>query len=69
MIPEQPKEDEIFHQAMAFIDPSHILLLGTDAYDSISDMVLGWIDQFGPNDALDMAKKGAVHLDMWLKCP
>jgi len=54
---------------MAFIDPSHILLLGTDAYDSISDMVLGWIDQFGPNDALDMAKKGAVHLDMWLKCP
>jgi len=69
MIPEQPKEDEIFHQAIALIDPSHTLVLGTESYDSIRDMILGWIDQFGPNNTLDMAKKGAVHLDMWLTCP
>jgi hypothetical protein len=68
MIPEQPKEDDTFQKAMAFIDPSHTLVLGTEAYDSIRDMILGWIDQCGPNDTLDMAKKGAVHLDMWLKC-
>jgi len=68
MIPEQPKEDEIFHQAMDYIDPFHTLMLGTESYDSVRDMILGWIDQFGPNDTLHMAKKGAMHLDMWLKC-
>jgi len=32
MIPEQPKEDDAFQKAMAFIDPSHALVLGTEAY-------------------------------------
>ena len=69
MIPEKPKEDGTFQKAMTFIDPSHTLVLGTEPYDSVRDMILGWIDEFGPNCTFDMAKKGAVHLDMWLKCP
>jgi len=69
MMPEQPKEDDTFLKAMAFIDPSHTLVLGAETYDSIRDMFLGWIDQFGPDYILDMAKKGANHLEMWQKYP
>ena len=63
MIPEQPKEDEIFHQAMALIDPSHSLVLGTEIDNTIRYMILGWIEQFGPEYALQMAHSCEKHLE------
>ena len=56
------------HEAMKLIDPSGTLVPGTEAYDAVRGMVLEWIDQCGPDYALDMAERSAKHLDLWLKC-
>ena len=54
-------------KAMALIDPSGTLVPGTVEYNTIRDMILGWIDECGPDYAIDMASKGAKNLDKWLK--
>ena len=61
------QDDDIILKAMELIDPSGTLVPGTVEYNTIRDMILGWIDECGPDDALDMASKGAKHLDKWLK--
>ena len=63
-----PSDRDILSEAMQLIDPSGTLVPGTDEYDSIKDMILGWIEERGPDYALDKAKEGSKHLDMWLKC-
>jgi hypothetical protein len=68
MQPERTdQDDETVSKAMALIDPSGILVPGTVEYNTIKDMILGWIDEGCPDYALDMARKGAKHLDTWLK--
>ena len=62
------KDGATFSQALKLMNPSGTLVPGTNEYDSIKDMIIGWIDECGSECALDMAKMGAVHLDMWLKC-
>lgn len=67
MGPEHPFNDDFFLQAMALIDPSHTLVLGTEAYDTIKDMIFSWVEEFGPEYALQMAQSGEKHLERWRK--
>ena len=67
MEPEPPFNDDILLQAMALIDPSHTLVLGSEAYDAITDMIFGWVEEFGPEYALQMAQSGEKHLERWRK--
>jgi hypothetical protein len=67
MKPEQPTNDETLSQAIALIDPSHTLVLGTELSDTIRYMILGWIEQFGPEYALQMAQSCEKHLERWQK--
>jgi len=60
--------EETLSRALKIIDPSGTLVPGTDEHESIQDMILKWIDECGADYALDMARKGEKHLDMWLKC-
>lgn len=62
------KDDRTCSEALKLMNPSGTLVPGTDEYDLIRDMILGWIDECGPDCALDMARKGVKHLDSWLKC-
>ena len=68
MEPERPNNGDILIQAMALIDPSHSLVLGTELDDTIKYMILGWIEQFGPEYALQMAQSCEKHLERWGKC-
>jgi len=61
------QDDDIVLKAMGLIDPSGTLVPGTIKYKTIRDMIFGWIDECGPDYALDMARKGSKHLDLWLK--
>ena len=61
------KERDSLSDALALIDPAGTLVPGTEAYDTIRDMILGWMDRCGPEYARCMAKIGAKHLDRWLK--
>jgi hypothetical protein len=54
-------------QAIALIDPSHTLVLGTELDDTIRYMILGWIEQFGPEYALEMAQSCEKYLERWEK--
>ncbi len=68
MQPERTdQDDETVSKAMALIDPSGTLVPGTEAYDTIRDMMLKWIEGCGPDNALHMARQGANHLDLWMK--
>jgi len=67
MEPEQPNNGDILQQAMALIDPYHTLVLGTELDDTIRYMILGWIEQFGPEYALQMAQSCEKHLERWGK--
>jgi hypothetical protein len=62
-----PSEKDTLSQALELIDPSGTLQPGTEQYDYIRDMIQRWIDECGPENALQMAQKGAKHLDHWLK--
>ena len=64
---EQPNNDDTLLQAMALIDPLNSLVRGTEAYDTIRDMIFGWIEHFGPEYALQMAQSGEKHLERWQK--
>ena len=64
---ERETEVETITKALTLIDPSGTLVPGTDAYETIRDMICGWIDKCGPDYARDMARKGAKHLETWLK--
>ena len=66
-IPQPTDDDSILQSAMSNLDPSGTLVPGTEAYEVIRDMILGWIERCGPENALDMAKHCAAHLAMWLK--
>jgi hypothetical protein len=68
MEPKQPTNDDILSQAMALIDPSRTLVLGTELDGTIRYMILGWIEQFGPEYALQMAQSCEKHLERWGKC-
>ena len=61
-------ENDALTKALTLIDPSGILVPGTEEHDSIRDMIRGWIDECGPVHALAMARKGAEHLGSWLRC-
>ena len=67
---EQPidMDGSALSEAMALIDPSGILVPGTDEYELIRDMVVKWIDGCGPENAIYMARQGARHLEKWIKC-
>lgn len=65
---EQKAKDETLTKALTQIDPSGTLVPGTDEYGTIKDMILGWMDECGQDYALDMARKGAKHLDSWMTC-
>ena len=67
MEPEQPNHLDTLLQAMALIDPSSTLVAGTEAYDTIRNMIFGWIEEFGPEYALQMAQSGENHLERWRK--
>jgi hypothetical protein len=67
MEPEQPVNLDILLQAMVLIDPSNTLVVGTEAYDTIRNMIFGWIEEFGPEYALQMAQSGESHLERWRK--
>ena len=66
-IPQQSSDDKVLAQAFKIIDPSGTLVPGTQPYDTIRDMIQSWIDQCGPEKALDMARTGAKHLEGWRK--
>jgi hypothetical protein len=66
-VPQPTDDDSILQSAMSLLDPSGTLVPGTEAYDVIRDMTLGWIERCGPENALDMAQHFATHLAMWLK--
>ena len=68
MEPKQPTHEDILSQAMALIDPSRNLMLGTELDGTIRYMILGWIEQFGPEYALQMAQSCEKHLERWGKC-
>ena len=67
---EQPAniDDSALSEAMRLIDPTGMLVPSSEAYQSVREMVLGWIDGCGPDYAIDMARKGAKHLDIWVQC-
>ena len=65
---ERETEVETITKALTLIDPSSTLVPGTDEYGTIKDMILGWIKECGQDCALDMARKGAKHLDSWMTC-
>lgn len=67
MEPEQPINLDILLQAMALIDPSHTLVVGTEACDTIRNMIFAWVEEFGPEYALQMAQSGEKHLERWQK--
>ncbi len=66
-IPQQPSEDDVLAQAFKIIDHSGTLVPGSRQYNTIRDMIQGWIDQCGLEKALDMARTGAKHLGGWRK--
>ena len=66
-MPQQPNDDNVLAHAFKIIDPSGTLVPGTESYKTIKDMIQGWIDQCGPEKALDMARTGAKHLEGWRK--
>ena len=65
---EKRIEDETLCKALTLIDPSGTLVPETEEYATIKDMILGWIDECGQDYALEMARKGAKHLDSWMTC-
>jgi hypothetical protein len=67
MEPDQSNNAKTMSQAIALIDPSHTLVLGTELDDTIRYMILGWIEQFGPEYALEMAQSCEKHLERWGK--
>jgi hypothetical protein len=67
MIPQRTDENDTFSKALVLFDPEGTLTPGSRGYDTISAMIRGWIDQCGPDYALDMAQTGAKHLHRWRK--
>lgn len=51
-------------EALRPIDPPGTLMPGSRQYDVIVEMIEDWIRQHGPEEALEMARKSAGHLDV-----
>jgi hypothetical protein len=66
-IPPQLNEDNVLAQAFKLIDPPGTLVPGTDAHDTIRCMLRGWINQYGADRALCMARLGRKRLGRWRK--
>ena len=49
------------------IDPEGMLVPGIRQYNTIRDMLNQWIQEYGPEKALDEAEKSAKHLKTWWK--
>ena len=70
--------NDTLNEAIKLIDPEGMLQPGSRQYDSIRDMLqtctvvpttchLRHLDEFGPAEALDMARDSAKSLKTWWK--
>jgi hypothetical protein len=49
------------------IDPAGTLTPGTVEYGTIREMIEGWVERHGCEQAVCMARLGAMHLERWRK--
>ena len=60
-------ENDLLSKAMNIIDPSGTLVPGTEAYETIRCLIIGWIRQYGYSRALCMARICRKRLGRWRK--